>query len=81
LQGAYRVALQLTKVFAKAWQTEDQSAANRYCTASGLDGMLLDRSKLTCTFNYLFSISSGLDKQQFQAFANTQSLGVIKPSK
>ncbi len=30
-----------TKVFAKAGQTEDQSAANRYCTASGLDGILL----------------------------------------
>ena len=30
--------------------------------------------KLTSTFNYLFGISSGLDKQQFQAFANTRSL-------
>jgi len=25
----------LTKVFAKAWRTEDQSAENPYCTASG----------------------------------------------
>ena len=25
----------LTKVFAKAWQTEDKSAANRYYTVSG----------------------------------------------
>ena len=39
-----------TKVFAKAWQTEGQSTANRYFTVSGLD------------------------KQQFQAFANTRSL-------
>ena len=32
-----------TKVFAKAWRTEDQSTVNRYCTASRLDGILLGR--------------------------------------
>ena len=30
-----------TEVFAKAWQTEGQSAVNRCCTTSGLDEMLL----------------------------------------
>jgi hypothetical protein len=63
-----------TKVFAKAWQTEDQSAENPYCTASGLDRTLIGSCRLTCAFNYLFGTSSGLDQQKFQAFANTRSL-------
>jgi hypothetical protein len=33
--------LRLHGDFAKAWQAEDQSTENRYCTASGLDGILL----------------------------------------
>jgi len=53
---------------AKAGRTEDKSAVNRYWAASGLDGILLGSCQLPCTFNYLFMIDSGLDKQQFQAF-------------
>lgn len=33
-------SLRPTKVLPKAGRTEDQSAANRYCTASGLDRIL-----------------------------------------
>jgi len=43
-----------------------------YCTLSGRNPTR--QIQLTCTFNYLFGISSGLDKQQFQAFANTLTL-------
>ena len=38
-----------TKDLAKARQTKNQSAVNRYCTASGFDG-ILEHLVLTCTF-------------------------------
>ena len=34
--------MRITKVFAKAWQTEEKSTEDHYCTASGLDGTLLN---------------------------------------
>jgi hypothetical protein len=34
----------LTSGFVQAGQTEEKSAVNRCCTASGLDGILLDIS-------------------------------------
>lgn len=39
-------------VFAKAWRMKDQSTVYRNCTASKLDGILVNSNQLTHTFKY-----------------------------